>query len=190
MAPEDPAARRVAALARGAAYNVALAPAIFGWLAAIPALGIGETSFDPDFARGSIDGASLCLASAVLPGLERAQQLRQQRARALAGAIGEHTGFSPLLASGADAGAYPRLGVLAPHPAARDEAVRVLTSIGVTAMYPSALTEIPELGPHLVGDTETPRSRDFASRLLTVPTNRALQERESALLIERLRELS
>ena len=75
-APPPAAARRLAGVARALAFDLALQPALFRCLASVPSLGIGETRFDPDFARGGIDGASLCLAAALVPDLERARQDR------------------------------------------------------------------------------------------------------------------
>ena len=51
------ATRRRHAL-RAAAYDLARVPAVLRVLAAIPALGIGTTVYDPGFRQGPIQGAS------------------------------------------------------------------------------------------------------------------------------------
>jgi len=159
----DAAPRPHLAIARAAAFNLALLPAVFRWLAAIPALAIGETRYDPHFKHGGIDGASLCLAAAVLPEFEAANRERARRAAALAERIASETVYSPLVASEQDQPIYLRLGVLAPSPSARETALRALAPIGATRMYPSALDGIGALKPHLAAKPETPVAREFAA---------------------------
>src|SRR4029077_6708616 len=60
-APPIQSARPLRALARLAAHEVALTPLVFRALAAIPALEIGLTRFDPAFASGPLDGATASL---------------------------------------------------------------------------------------------------------------------------------
>ncbi len=52
--PQPTPGGRLRALASALAYDAALSPRVFGWLAAVPGLGIGETPFEPQFARGGI----------------------------------------------------------------------------------------------------------------------------------------
>jgi dTDP-4-amino-4,6-dideoxygalactose transaminase len=182
--------RPLSALVRAAAFNLALLPAVFRWLAAIPALEIGETHYDPNFDRGGIDGASLCLAAAVLPEFETANRERAQRAAALAGRITAQTEFSPLVASGEDEAIYPRLGVVAPNAARRDEALRALTPIGATRMYPSALDAVDGLRPMLAAEPKTPVAREFAARILTLPTSPTLRGERLEFALRTLQRLS
>jgi len=186
----DPAPRPHLAIARAAAFNLALLPAVFRWLAAIPALAIGETRYDPNFKRGGIDGASLCLAAAVLPEFEAANRERARRAAALAERITAETNFSPLVASGRDEPVYPRLGILAPGAAAREAALRTLAAIGATKMYPSALDGIDALRPFLADEPTTPTAREFAARILTLPTGPALSGERVEFALRILRECS
>jgi dTDP-4-amino-4,6-dideoxygalactose transaminase len=190
--PDLPAsdARPFSAVVRAAAFNLALLPPVFRWLAAIPVLGIGETRFDPNFERGGIDGASLCLAAAVLPEFEAANRERAQRAAVLARRIAAETNFSPLVAPEQDEPVYPRLGILAPSAATRDEALCVLAPIGATKMYPSALDAIDALRPYLADETKTPIAREFAARLLTLPTGLALSGERVGFALRTLRRLS
>ncbi len=185
--PPAPDARRVTALVRAAAFNLALRPPVFRWLAAIPALGIGETRFDPNFARGGIDGASLCLLAAALPDLEAANRQRARRAEALAARIAAETKFAPLLAPQGERAVYPRLALIAPSAAARDRALRALARIGATRMYPAPLACVKALEPHRVGEAELPGARQLADRLLTLPTERALEGERLAAALEALR---
>jgi hypothetical protein len=178
------------ALVRAAAFNLALLPPVFRWLAAIPALGIGETHYDPNFERGGIDGASLCLAAAVLPEFETVNRARAQRAATLAARISAETDFSPLLAARGDVAVYPRLGVLAPSASARNDALRALAPIGATRMYPAPLECVKALQPHRVEKTEMPGARQFADRLLTLPTEKALAGERLEFALDTLRKSS
>jgi len=161
----------LAMLIRGEAWNLALSPAVFRLLAAVPGLGIGETHFDPEFRRGAMPRDAIALARAALLDFDRELQDRCQRARALARAVRARTRFTPLLAGPPEAGVHPRLGVVAPDSDARDEALRRLRPAGVTAMYPASLDRVPALRPRLIGSLEMPGARDFAARLLTLPTH-------------------
>jgi len=185
-----PNARPLLAIVRAAAFNLALLPPVFRWLAAIPALEIGETRYDPNFERGGIDGASLCLAAAVLPEFEPANRARARRAVALAARITAETDFSPLVATEQDEGVYPRLGILAPSAAAREEALRALMPIGATRMYPTALDAIDALRPNLADESKTPVAREFAARLLTLPTSPALSGERLKFALHALRRRS
>ncbi len=178
-APDGPppaAPRRALALVRATAYDLVRVPWVFRALAAVPALGIGETVYDPDFARGPIDGASLCLAAALLPRLEAEARSRRVAAERLAQALRESTRFTPLVAAGRSA-VYPRLGVVAPHPGARDAALAALAPLGATRLYPSPLDDIERLQPHRVGGADCPGAHAFAARLLTLPTQAGLRRR-------------
>ena len=180
--------RRGVALGRAAVYRLALVPWLFRGLSEIPALGIGETTYDPGFRRGEIDGASLCLAAASLPGLESKNRSRQARAQNLVERLRERTRFRPLVPA-AEGSASPRLGVLAPSAGARDAALAALASLGATRMYPSALDRVEALRPHLVGATACPVAHEFAARLLTLPTHAGLGPddlEEIARTLERL----
>lgn len=187
-APASGAATRAAAALRALAYAVARDPHVFGWLAALPFLGIGETPYDPGFAQGPIDGAALVLAAAEAPRFVARAAERRERARALAGAIEAATPFRALLAEPPDSGVYPRLALRAPDAAARDAALRALDAIGAgaSAFYPSALDTVAGLAPRRVGDDPVPGARDLAARVLTLPLHGglhgALRERAIAAL--------
>ena len=172
--PAEPA-RAMAAL-RAAAYDVALAPPVFHALSRIPALGIGETHFDVDFARGPIDPGAMALAAATLPSAGVAADARAAEALRLADRLAP-CGLRPIMAIDGARGVYPRFFGLAPDAAARDAALAALRPIGAgaTAMYPTALDQVPGLRPHLCGVEDYPGARDLAARLLTLPSNGGLR---------------
>jgi dTDP-4-amino-4,6-dideoxygalactose transaminase len=163
---------------------------VFRLLSAVPALGIGETRFDPGFRRGGIDGASLCLAAALLPRLELEVRARAERAERLARGLGEETRFAPLLPPPGSSGAFPRLGVLAPSERMRDAALAELRPFGATRLYPSPLDRIEALRPHLEAEARFPGASEFSARLLTLPAHDRLREAEIREIQRILRRLS
>jgi len=169
--------KRGAAVARAMAYDLVRIPLLLRGLAAIPALGIGKTEYDPEFPRGPMPGAGVALAAALLPELEAMNRSRAQRVLGLAHRILDETDFVPLLAGESDVGVYPRMGIVAPTPARRDAALVELVAFGATGMYPTPLGEIPDLGPHLVGETRCPGAEDFCRRVLTLPAHAGLGAR-------------
>jgi dTDP-4-amino-4,6-dideoxygalactose transaminase len=184
---EPPEPARWRALARAAAYDAALHPLVFRALAAIPALGIGETRFETRFRRGSIDAASLALAAAALPDLEAAARRRARAARELAEALAGLP-LRLLGPSAGETGVWPRLFAMAHGAAARDAALRALAreGAGASGFYPTALDAVAGLRPHLVQPARYPRARELASRLLTLPTHGALRGPRLAAALEAL----
>lgn len=174
--PIVPDRARAKAVLKAAAYNVALLPAVFRALSAIPALGIGETHFDVDFERGPIDPAALAIAAAALPRAEAEATSRGEVALRLAATLSEGTALRSLLAPAGTRGVYPRLFALAPNGAKRNALLEALRPLGagVTGMYPSALDQVPGLRPHLRGVDDYPGARKLAARLLTFPTSGSL----------------
>jgi dTDP-4-amino-4,6-dideoxygalactose transaminase len=104
--------------------------------------------------------------------------------------ITAETNFSPLVASGQDEPVYPRLGILAPSASARKAALRALAPIGATKMYPSALDAIDALRPFLADEPTTPIAREFAARILTLPTGPALSGERVEFALRTLGRLS
>jgi dTDP-4-amino-4,6-dideoxygalactose transaminase len=185
-APPPAAARRLAGVARALAYDLALHPVLFLWLASVPSLGIGETRFEPDFTRGGIDGASLALAAALVPGLERACRERAERAERIGALLRDETGFVPLLAGEGAEGCYPRLGVLAPSAYAREAALEALTPLGAARSYPVPLDQVAALRAHLIGESALPGAREFSARVFTLPTHKGLRASDLQLIARSL----
>ncbi len=174
--PGAPGRARWRAIARAAAYDLALHPLVFRALAAIPALGIGETRFDAGFRRGAIDAASLMLAAVALPELEAAARRREGAALALVRAL-EGLPLEPLLPAPGQRGVFPRLFARATDASARQAALEALARVGAGAsgFYPTALDALPALRPQLVEPGDYPGARDLASRLLSLPTHGGLR---------------
>lgn len=180
------ASRRLAAALRGLAYDVSRQPLVLGLLASIPALGIGKTVFDPAFEQGVMDGAALGLAAALAPELDRLNEARRATALQLADRIRQATAFTPLVEAPGTLGVYPRLGLLAPSGARRDQALAGLVQFGATAMYPSPMDAIRALVPHRADHEDCPGAQAFCDRLLTLPTHPGPGDRRLDAVVERL----
>jgi dTDP-4-amino-4,6-dideoxygalactose transaminase len=176
-APALPAASPARAGLRRLAYALASTRPAFGLLASLPALEIGESIYDPGFARGGIDGGSALLALASLADLDASAARRRHLAHELAARLAERgSEFEPLLEPTGCVGVFPRLALLAPDARRRDLALERLRVCGATAMYPTPLAAIPALAPHLVGDTRSPGATRFCARLITLPTHASVGE--------------
>jgi len=187
VAAQPGTAQPLFALLKAALYDLALHPAAFGVLASLPGLGIGETHFDPGFARGPIDGTAACLGRDALARREPERRARAARATALAARVSDETGFRPLLADSGEEGAYPRLAVVAPTAADRDAALAEAAVLGASVLYPCSLDALRELAPHRAGEGACPVARELAPRVLTLPTHRELAPGEQDALIAALR---
>ena len=174
---------------RATLFNFALQPRIFPWLAAIPALEVGITHFDPDFRQGAMDPQAIACVAALLNKFEANRELRLQRALRWAEALAGVSGLHPLLASPAEAGAYPRLAVLADDLQLRDAALRCFRSsgVGVAPLYPQALDRVDPLKPYLVASGTYPVAKDLAERLLTLSTSSELPSPSVIAQLSRLR---
>jgi dTDP-4-amino-4,6-dideoxygalactose transaminase len=176
-APRSGLTAPLRALVRAAAFDLSLRPRVFAVLAALPGLGIGRSHFDPAFQRGGIDAAALRIAARELGRFERQRVERSKRARALGECVARETPFRPLLAPTGGEGAYPRLAMLARDAEARDRALAQLAAIGAGAspLYPTSLDGIKALEPHLAERVRCPGAQQLAERLLTLPTQGALE---------------
>lgn len=161
----------ILAVAAAALHDIALQPWVFRQLKRVPALGIGETHFDPDFAGGSINGESLALVNAQLPKLDRDAERRRRNVAELAPVL-RSAGYDPLTSDPHQASVYPRLAVLAPSETLRNQAVSALAKFGAGGLYPSPACDIESLRPHLAADDVFPVAADLAARLFTMRTTR------------------
>lgn len=166
-------------LARAVAYDLAMAGPVFRVLAAIPALHIGETIFDPGIERGGIADSARGLLGVALACAERNAEQRREAAARLSATIASATDFVPLQARAGTVGVHPRLALLAPDGARRDAALDALTRIGAGAspMYPQSLDRLAVLAPHLAAPADCPVARDMAARMITLPTHGRLRGR-------------
>lgn len=174
--PATPTPRAVRGAMRAVTHAVAMQGLVFRVLSGIPALGIGETVYDPAIRPGPIDSASLALLRYAV---EHAREEAGQRAAVasrLAEAISARSAWTPLRAEAGAVGVYPRLAVVAPDAAHRDAAIRALDRIGAgaSALYPRSLADVPELAEHTTGGETPAGARSLAARIITLPTHGGL----------------
>ena len=167
------------AIADAMLYDIALRPSVFRLLCRVPSLGVGETRFDPGFERGGMDGRHQALLSCGLDNAEEQARSRRRVAESMAKEIQSVSLFKPLVADGAVVAVYPRLGVIAPSPDARNQALIALTAVGAgaTAFYPESLDCLEALKPHMVEERPCSGAHELAGRLLTLPTHGGLRGR-------------
>jgi dTDP-4-amino-4,6-dideoxygalactose transaminase len=179
--PRPGGARPAAALALAALLGH---PQAFRLPAAIPALGIGTTIYDP-----AIDPASPFyhwqerLGARLLRRMDEFQAHRAEHAARLAAAVPPGRGWSV----GPWTGGPIRLPLLAPDRATRDAVLAGMRRRGVaaSALYPGTLLEIPALRPHLADPPErVPGAREIADRLLALPVYPTLGARDAARVAE------
>ena len=180
------------AILEASVYNVALWPWVFGVLSSIPGLGIGETHYDPGFGVGVIGPKNQALLMCGLQNVDPSTHRRRRVAEELAQSIPTRNGFSPLIADEGVIPVYPRLGLVAPTPGTRDRALVELnlTGAGASQLYPRSLDLVEGLRPHLVDDSVCPGAREFALRLLTLPTHGRLSGRRLAKVLSILKSLA
>jgi dTDP-4-amino-4,6-dideoxygalactose transaminase len=150
-------------------WNLALSSPVFSVLAAVPAFGVGRTSFDPEFRRGAIGGDALVLVALALEEFDARALRRTTLAESMAADLARRTRFEPLRAPLAHRAMSPRLAVLAPDAASRNRALATLARCGASSLYPAALDTVPALAPHRSDMEACPGARALASRLLTFP---------------------
>jgi dTDP-4-amino-4,6-dideoxygalactose transaminase len=194
-APEPPGppaagARNWRVWLRARLWNAALTPLAFRTLAALPGLHVGETRFDPKFARGAMPDDSIALCLHALAQLEARRAQRTERALRLAREISAQTAFAPILPPASTPAAFARLAVRAPDGTRREAAVASLAALGAAAVYPAALGDVPALHPALVGDEPIPGARALAACGFTLPTHAALRDAERREVVARLAALA
>jgi dTDP-4-amino-4,6-dideoxygalactose transaminase len=158
-------------------------PRLFWLPAAIPALGIGRTVFDPSFPVGRLRLFSRRVLGSAAPDVEAANQRRRRAAGEWIRCL---EGLPVRFLTSGDA-VYPRLGVLFPDRAAAERGVAAARRAGVMAsrLYPEVLADVPELAGHRLGDGEVPGARSLRDRLVTLPTHRYLSPADMARVRER-----
>jgi dTDP-4-amino-4,6-dideoxygalactose transaminase len=153
-----------------AATVVLSRPGWYRFPESVPALGIGQTVYDPAFPvdRPFHDWQG-SLGLRMLEALPALAERRTRHASALAAIVDRASGWS-VPVPGRGPGPV-RLPLLAPSHAERDRVRRELRRRGVAAseMYPSSIVRIPELRAHLASGGRWPGADELADRLLTLP---------------------
>jgi dTDP-4-amino-4,6-dideoxygalactose transaminase len=162
-------AARMAALAAAALLG---GPATYRIPASIPALGLGETVYEPAFDMSAAMFAwQARLGTEELSRLPEYRGARRDNARFLAERFQDLPAGWGVLGGTWEDGPI-RYPLLAPSREIRDRVLGSLRSQGIAAsrMYPGTLAQIPELTPHLANPLEPlPGAERVRDALLTLP---------------------
>jgi len=166
----EPGETGVRNLALSAAQWLLGRPALFGVVAAVPGLRIGETIYRPPTPPRRIARASAALVLQALAAEPGASATRRRNAARLLRGVRRNGALAEIeIAPRAEAG-YLRLPVLARQGRTRG-ALLAHARLGLIEGYPIVLPDLPEARPHVVGVGELPGARSLAERLLTAPTH-------------------
>lgn len=162
-------------LAQMALMTVLIRPWLFWLPSALPFLRLGETIFHKDFPIKRLSGLQAGFLRGWEEVLEKANRVRKENSTRLIKGLGECLDM-PLLR-------YPvpflRFPVLAESKGMRDEILKAgrEKGLGVSAMYPAPVNEIPELRDEMKG-TSFPDAKAVSERLLALPTHHLLRQKD------------
>jgi perosamine synthetase len=167
-------AENVRLLLAMSAYSVFLRPRMYPIPSSLPFLKLGLTEFEPDFATGQLAPVAQALISQGVKDLDRLNEARLKRASQIRRALENASDFTLPEPTADCRPTYIRFPLIA-----RDENTRSLAlaqlrdaGIGASAMYPSAICDIPGIECHMAtGDFHRPQAEDLSRRLLTLPTH-------------------
>jgi dTDP-4-amino-4,6-dideoxygalactose transaminase len=157
------------------ALAVFIRPALYWVPAALPFLRLGETIFPTHVPLRRMSGMQAGLLRHVRARLRASNRIRLRTAAALGRRLGIAWAPHP----------YLRLPIFASSPAEK----RALLArsrrlgLGLSAGYPSAIDEIPEMRAWSSGE-QCPQARRIASHLLTVPVHHWLRPRDRRAICE------
>lgn len=174
----------VAGIVKAAAYFAFLRPWLYWIPNSIPQLGLGTTVFRTDFPLERPAASLAALGTVVMDRLEELTEARRATASALISRLRDVDGIR-LIAPPVDAApAYLRLPIVVEDPAVRRRVLATLlhAGIGASPSYPSCLSDIPALRPHLVPDDGLRGGGQVADRIFTLPTHPFVSEKDLAYL--------
>jgi len=162
-------------------YSIFLKPSAYWIPASLPFLGLGKTTFDPEFTAGKLTNSQISTLRAAILKLENHNNRRAEIASRLAEKISRlDSYFIPGYGKG-DCPSYLRLPVLAKSRKSRDRIIEELARQGISSsyMYPSTIAEIPGIKPWLAGnENDYPGAIDLADKLFTLPTHSYVSARD------------
>lgn len=172
-------------------FNFCMSRFIYPLLEILPFLNVGQTKFYPLDSITLLDMPRSLLAA----GLETHQArktLHFEYDRKLA--FLEQQGWKRITMTYAEA-SLPRLryALLAPSATSRDDTLEALnqSGIGANAFYEKTLPEIVDAQMLMSkGRSKYPRARDFAARLLTIPTHEGVGSSDVAKIVQVFRRVT
>lgn len=167
--PREPIERVLRDLATLIAMRALLPPSRYWLPAGLPRLRLGETLFDPDFPQARMHPLRAGLLFGWRERLDAANAARQVAAAAtrLPPSVRPLPHPRPV-----GVPTYLRLPVLLPDRATKQEVCRIARAegLGISALYPTAILDIPELAAELDG-RDARGARELADRLITLPVH-------------------
>jgi dTDP-4-amino-4,6-dideoxygalactose transaminase len=170
------------------AMTVFIHPRAYWLPAGLSFLGLGETIYDPTFSIRRLDGLRAGLLKTWQRRLEDSNKDRARHTDLyLSSFCPEEAGLDPGRMHGT---AYLRLPLLMPTRAEKQELCSAGKDLGlgVTALYPAPVSEIPELKSRFQGQ-QYPGADTLSDRLITLPVHHYVNERDIARICGVLHEI-
>ena len=173
--PEPSIASRIANVMTVAAMKLLIHPRAYWLPAGLPFLGLGETMFYRDFPIHRMDGMRAGLLNTWQKRLEQSNGIRKQWAQQYLKQF--HADFEQLEPSRVAEQAYLRIPVVLPTAEQKRDlcALSAEQGMGVAALYPTPISEIPELRASF-GDQQFPGASVLAKRLVTLPVHKYVEQ--------------
>jgi dTDP-4-amino-4,6-dideoxygalactose transaminase len=163
-----------------------LAPHRFAIAERMPFVKMGESKFSPVFDISGLSAFQAALAAATLDEQPAVTAMRRANAGVLLEALRDLPGLETIQPVKDAEPVYLRLPFRTSRPEAREQLCHRLTArrLGVSRMYPSAITAIPELQTHLATSVQPcPEAERVAASLMTLPTHPLIEPPDLEALI-------
>ena len=175
--PEPSLMQRLRNLATMVAMKLLIHPRLYWLPAGLPFLGLGETHFDLDFPMQRLDGARAGLLQTWRQRLMRSNEQRASKGQAYESALSPATRM--LDPERSQASMWLRFPLILPKAAQKFALCSQATykRLGVSGLYPSAISEIPQLRSAFEG-RRFPGANALAERLITFPVHHYVEPRD------------
>jgi dTDP-4-amino-4,6-dideoxygalactose transaminase len=183
--PEESLPRRIVNAVMVCAMTVLIHPRAYWLPAGLSFLRLGETIYDPTFSIRRLDGLRAGLLKTWRRRLEDSNEDRARHSDLYLGSFSQELAqLDPIRMRGI---AYLRLPIIMPTVADKQElcAAGKDLGLGVSALYPAPVSEIPELKARFQGQ-QYPGADTLADRLITLPVHHYVDERDVAGICELL----
>lgn len=182
--PSPDTTASITAVVKALAYFTFLRPWLYWIPNAIPQLGLGSTVFRTDFPLECPVAALAALGSVAIDRLEHMNRARRAAAAVFLERPALTARLQPVTPIDGSAPVYLRFPLLAEDSATRTRLVSEFNNsgIGASGSYPSCLSEVSILRPHLVPHCSSHAGAEVARRILTLPTHPFVSPRDLSRL--------
>jgi len=170
-------------------YAVMMRPWLYWIPDRLPFLGLGKTIYDDNFTVELMSRAQKAIGPVIFARFAKIIQTRISNSSSLAAGIKALGNYSIPGWEEKAAIPYIRLPILAKNESARNLVISKLRrkEIGASAMYPSAISEIPSIKNFLVNSSDDfSGSLEVSRRLFTLPTHAYLTQKDIENIIASL----